>query len=124
MYISEATEHLANLASAHYKKIDPEDSAVIFLDQVSRIKQFCEKGNLGAWDEAVIDVFNESEWEQFENRNDFNIIEFIWEVGRCNIYGAINETETKKLYHHASKAVYKLTGILPANADLIDFTKW
>ena len=124
MHIAEAAKHLANLLSDHYEEQNSKDPAILFLAQVARIQSFRDGGNLSEWESAVLSVFDDHEWEIFENRNDFSILESIWEIGRINLYGAINEAETKKLYHVTANKILDITGQPPLSIDTFDFSVW
>ena len=71
MHIAEAAKHLANLLSDHYEEQNSKDPAILFLAQVARIQSFRDGDNLSEWESAVLSVFDDHEWEIFENRNDF-----------------------------------------------------
>jgi len=124
MKISEASEHLATLLRAHLLAVTPQDPAVRFLEAVGSIVQFRDEGDLNAWETAVLALFCDSEWQQFERRKDFGLLENVWEVGRLNMYGAINASEARKFYQQASKGVKDITGSTPVTADEIDFSQW
>lgn len=124
MNISEATEHLTHVLWDHLLSIAPEDPAIQFLGQVGRIVAFRDLGNLDAWETAVLGVFSDAEWIQFEHRDDFGVFESVWEVGRFNMFGAIDETGTRQLYQRASKEVQALTGVATLNTDRFDFSEW
>lgn len=124
MSISNATEHLVKLLQDHFLKVDPDDPANKFLKEVGRIGEFNTVGKLDGWESTVLSVFNDVEWEEFEQRNDFGVLESVWEVGRFNMYGAINENETRKFYIQTSLKVKDFTGLVPLEADNFDFSRW
>ena len=124
MRIAEATAHLANLLRNHYVKQDSKDPAILFLAQVARIKDFREQGNLDAWESAVLGVFGDSEWTEFECRPDYPTLEYAWEVGRFNMYGDIDEDKTRRFYRLASDKVFAITGQHPLSPESIDFSAW
>ncbi len=124
MRIAEATEHLAHLLYDYYDGIHSNDVAIPFLLQVARIRVFREQGNLDVWETAVLNVFSDEEWDEFEQRPDFDILESVWEVGRLNMYGAIDAHETKRFYQEASKAINNLTGQTPLAVSMFDLSEW
>ena len=124
MSISNATEHLVKLLQDHFLKLDPDDPANIFLIEVGRIGEFNTAGNLDAWESSVLSVFNDTEWDEFEQRYDFGVLESVWELGRFNMYGAINKGKTREFYIQTSKKVEAVTGFVPLEAENFDFSKW
>lgn len=124
MSISKATEHLAKLLRDHFLNVDPKDSVIRFLDEVARMSEFRDISNLDAWERAVLNVYTDNEWDKFEQRNDFNVLESVWEVGRFNMYGAIDEKETRNFYQQAASKVKSHTGLATFEADCFDFSEW
>jgi len=124
MNISEATEHLARILRDHLLAKSPKDSAIRFLDALRRIGEFRNQGNLDAWETAVLAVFTNNEWEEFEKRSDFGVLESVWEVGRLNMYGEIDSKATRESYEQAAKEVRDHTGTSPLNVDRFDFSQW
>ncbi len=124
MSISNATEHLAKLLRDHFLKINQNDTVIRFLVEVARIREFRDTGNLDEWESAVLNVYTDTEWDEFEHRGDFGVIESVWEVGRFNMYGAIDERRTKELYKQAASKVKSHTGYTTFEADCFDFSKW
>ena len=124
MSISKATKHLATLLKDYFLSVDPKNTVISFLDAVSQISEFRDKGTLNEWESAVLNVYTDTEWEKFENRYDFGVIESVWEVGRFNLYGSIDERETMQLYQKAANNVKNLTGFAAFEANYFDFSKW
>jgi hypothetical protein len=124
MHIAEATEQLAKLLRDYYEERDSEDTAISFLAQIALIREFRDRGDLDAWESAVLGVFTDAEWAEFERRPDWRMLDYAWEVGRSNMYGAIDEERTRKLYREACEHVSFITGRQPLSATSIDFSAW
>jgi hypothetical protein len=124
MSISRATEHLAKHLRNHFLRVNPEDMAIRLIEEVARIGEFRDAGNLDAWENAVLKTYSDKEWDVFERRDDFEVIESVWEVGRFNMYGAIDEKGTKQFYQQAANKVKSYTGFSTFEADRFDFSKW
>lgn len=122
--ISEATEYLSKTLLNHLIEVCPEDNGIRFLREVARIVEFRNRGNLDEWQTAVLAVFNDAEWEAFVVREDFELFEIVWEVGRFNMYGAIQERETQKLYDSAARKVKRTTKVPVLKSENFDFSAW
>lgn len=52
------------------------------------------------------------------------MIESVWEVGRLNIYGTIDEYGTRNFYQKTAKKVKNHTKVAALGADCFDFSEW
>lgn len=121
MSISQATQHLANSLSIALKREDPQDPAVQFLDRVASIVDYLEKENLVGWEAEVLSFPG---LDELEARSDFEMIEVVWEVGRSNLFGAIEEKTTEDFYLRAKELLSDRYGIVCREASEFDFKNW
>ena len=90
MRISEATVAVAGIVRNYYLENAPDDDAVRYRDRIMEIVKYLDLGRLDAWEARVLEQFTDSEWEVFEKRPDFQLLDSVWEIGRFNLYGAID----------------------------------
>lgn len=124
MSIVRATSHLANLLRSHYESNHPEDVAIEFLRKISVISEYYEFNNLSAWEHDILGLFNDDEWNSFEDRDDFYILEAVWEVGRSNLFGSINREDSNSLYTRASGQIFSFTGDKALGLNEFDLSSW
>ena len=119
MSIEYATEHLAIALLSHYEASDP---ACKPLREIARIRSYGKDGKLADWEKAVLASVNDL--EASEQRHDVPLIEAIWEVGRFNLFGAIQERQTRDLYLSAARLLKETHGIQVKGITEFDFPKW
>lgn len=120
MSISAATNHLARMLILHYEKKNAA-SVVTFLGRVSLIGEYVERKDLASWEGNVLSLEGIGGIEQ---RADFPLLELVWEVGRSNLFGQINEEETKKIYDEARTRMNQDFCLEAKSSDCFDFSKW
>jgi hypothetical protein len=119
MSISNATEHLAKALLVCY---GTEDQAAKMLGKIAEIPIYVKNENLVAWETAVLSTVDDL--DALEQRHDFPLIESIWEVGRFNLFGVIQEEQTRELYTVASKRLKDAHGLRVKPVSEFDFSKW
>ncbi len=119
MSISSATEYLAKTLLRHF---GPGDPVAKVLEKIAEMPSYVNDKDLAAWDTAVLSFVDDL--GALEQRCDFPLIESIWEVGRSNLFGAIQERQTRELYMAAAKRLKDAHGIQAKAISEFDFTKW
>ena len=125
MKICESVEALAAALAAHVRKAELKDPLlVVYLAEIGTMPIWREMGMLDHWEERVNEHPIDRATRKRMQEPLSNLAEEIFELGRSNLYAAVNPTRTKAEFERVRRLLLDAgVASVPRSADF-DFTDW